>query len=142
MASTFRIADGDWLIDESLGRPILISGKNKIRQDFNELLSIDVQPYGFGAGIVDLIGQVPDNLLAIPFDVMRLINDAVVRWIGLQRLQRSILTDEEVIVTLSFNQAVVDQTDQTTVRFRAAVTTRAGEDLARSGSIVPTSTPA
>lgn len=142
MASTFRIADGDWLVDESLGRPMLISGKAKTKQDFNELLAIEVQPYGFGAGIVDLIGQVPDNLLAIPFDVMRLVNDAVTRWIGLQRRQRSILTDEEVIVTLSFNQAVVDQTDQTTIRFRAAITTRAGEEFARSGSIIPTSTPA
>jgi len=135
MAKTFLIKDGDWVVDQATGRPIMIDGKSKTRQDLGEILSIEVQDNGWGAGILDLIGEVPDSPASVAFTVMERVRDAVNRWMGLQRRQRAALTSDEVIVDLSYNQAVVDVTDPTKVVFRVGVTTRTGAEIARGGTI-------
>lgn len=136
MADTFKIVNGDWVVDQANGGLITVSGKDKTRQDFGELLSIAIQKYGFGAGIVDLVGKVSENPFSISFDVMRKINDAVARWIGLQRKQRAVMTDDEIVTRLVFNQAKLDEANPTTVIFRASILTRSHDEVARGGTIL------
>lgn len=138
MATTFLIVDGDWVLDQSTGRPMTVSGPDKTKQDFGELLAIEIQPGGFGAGLVSLVGEVPENPLDVSFQVTSRITDAVNRWISLQRRQRAILTSKEVVTRLSFNQAKVDETTKTDVRFRATVSTKSGDEITRGGVIATT----
>jgi hypothetical protein len=135
MAKTFLIVGGDVVTDKSTGRNHMIEGAQKARQDFGELLSIEVQSNGFGGGLVTLVGSVPDSPTSMAFQVMQRITSAVNRWIGLQRLQRAILSDEEVVSRLTFNQARVDDDDQTQVVFRTAILTKAGEEIVRGGAL-------
>jgi hypothetical protein len=135
MALSFFIKDGDWVLDESVGRPLTVSGLAKTRQDFGELLSIETQKNGFGANIVSLVGEVPESPDSVAFEVMRSISAAVERWIGLQQRQRIVLAKNETVSRLVFNQARVDETDPTSVMFRASIFTKSGDELARSGLI-------
>lgn len=137
MALTFFIKGGDWVVDAATGRPLTASGTAKARQDFGELLGIETQTNGFGAGIIDLVGSVPHSPDVIAFTVMERISAAVDRWIGLQRRLRAVLAKNETVAKLVFNQARVDDTDPTAVIFRAAILTKAGEEVARGGTITP-----
>ena len=140
MATTFLIVDGDWVLDQSIGRPMTVKGPAKVRQEFGELLSIETHPSGFGASLINLVGEVPENPLDVSFQVTSRVTDAVNRWISLQRKQRSILTAEEVVSRLSFNQAKVDETTKTDVRFRSSIMTKAGDEITRGGVISTTGT--
>ena len=135
MATTFKIKNGDWVEDRASGQALTVTGLNKTKQDFNELLSIEMQTNGFGASIVELVGSVPDNPLSVSFDLMRRISDAVTRWIGLQRRQKAILSDDEVVTRLSFNQAKVDENDPTTVIFRSTILVRSGDEISKGGKL-------
>jgi len=137
MALSLFIKNGDWVVDDATGRPLTISGLAKTRQDFSELLSIETQANGFGASIVSLVGSVPDSPEMVAFSVMERISAAVDRWIGIQRRIRAVLAKNETVARLAFNQARIDDSDPTTVIFRAAITTKAGEEIARGGSISP-----
>lgn len=67
----------------------MISDNKKLRQDLAEMLSISVQPDGFGAGIVDIIGQdfeFDDGLSSnVEFTLHDRLNSAAARFIVLQR---------------------------------------------------------
>lgn len=135
MAKTFLIVGGDWVIDQATGRHIMIEEKPKTRQDFGELLSIETQRNGFGAGLVGLVGEVPENPLALSLSIMERVGEAVARWIGLQRKQRNILSPEETVTRLVANQAKTEEQDKTRVIFRAAILTQSGDEIARGGVI-------
>ena len=135
MAISIYIKNGDWVLDEATGRPLTISGLAKTRQDFGEMLSLETQTNGFGAGISNLIGAVPENPQSVAFTIMSRISSAVERWINLQRRLRVVLAKDETVAKLTFNQARVDDTDPTTVIFRAAINTIAGDEVARGGAI-------
>lgn len=83
MTWTFQIRNGDVIRDESTGRPIEISDRNKLSQDLQEAGSILTQPNGFGFGLVSALGQVEDPI-AFRVEISRLIRDGVA---NIQRLQ-------------------------------------------------------
>lgn len=87
MTQTIQIANGDWVIDRRTGRPTLISGRTKLRQDVRELLSIETLPNGFGAGLDELVGQDVDPV-GFKTEVQRAIRNAV---LAMQRLQDQFL---------------------------------------------------
>ena len=135
MALSIYVQHGDWVVDDATGRPLTISGLAKARQDFGEMLSIETQKSGFGASIIDLVGQVPANPYSVSFTITERISSAVERWMGLQRRLRASLAKNETVAKLSFNQARVDDTNPTNVIFRAAILTKSGEEIARGGTI-------
>lgn len=135
MAQTFLVKNGDVVLDRANGRPAMISGLDKTVQDFNELLSIETQSNGFGANIITLVGFVPESPLDVSFKIMERINVAVTRWIALQKKQRAVRTDDEIVTRLIANQALVDQSDQSRVTFRAGVLVRSQEEIIRSGRL-------
>jgi len=135
MALTIYMKNGDWVLDDSTGRPLTVSGLAKAKQDFRELLSIETQANGFGAGIIALVGAVPDHPDVTAFTIMERISTAVDRWMGLQKRLRATLAKNETVAKLVFNQARVDDADPTSVIFRAAIRTVAGEEIANGGTI-------
>lgn len=58
---TYKIVNGDFVLDDSTGRFVTVSGHDKLRQDVEESLSIDQLPDGRGAGLDEMIGFVGDN---------------------------------------------------------------------------------
>lgn len=135
MAETFRISSGDLVLDESTGRMLTVSGREKTRQDFGEMLSIEVQDNGWGSDVPSVVGTVPVSPVAATFSVMKRIKDAVARWIGLQRQLRAILEQDELITRLVYNQAVVNPNDPTQIDFVASVNTADGDEVRRGGQI-------
>lgn len=135
MAETFKIVDGDWVVDESTGRFHMVSRREKTRQDLGEILSIEVQDNGWGAGVSAVVGEVPVSPAAATFAIMKRIRDAVARWMGLQSQMRAILEDDELVTRLTHNQASIDSSDPTQINFRAAVNTLSGDEISRGGSI-------
>lgn len=72
MTTTYMIENGDWVIDARTGRPKIVADREKLRQDVNELLTIEVQSNGFGTSLDSLIG-----LAASPVSVRALIQQRV-----------------------------------------------------------------
>lgn len=83
MTTTFKIKNGDVVRDESSGRPITISGAEKLSQDLKEAAGILIQPNGFGFGLVSVLGKVEDPI-ALRVEISRLIRDGIA---SIQRLQ-------------------------------------------------------
>lgn len=136
MAKTFMVQNGDVVIDQATGRPIMVTERDKTRQDLGELLAIEIQDNGFGAGIIGLVGDVPRNPYDLAFRIMSAVTSAVNRWIVLLREQRANRSDEEIVTRTSFNQAKVDEETRTKVNFRVDVETRAGPPgIVRTGTI-------
>lgn len=80
MTSTFKIVNGDFVINAANGRPVLVSDTDKLTQDVEEILSVEAPA---GAGLEELIGSIDD----VAGDAARRINDAL---LNMQREQRRI----------------------------------------------------
>lgn len=138
MTQTFQVSNGDWVLDKRTGRPTLISGRTKLRQDIRELLSIETQPNGFGAGLDDLIGQDVDPA-GFKTEVQRAIRNAV---LAMQRLQDQFLASrraasERVAAISSLTVSAVNLgggTTKTGYSFRLTVRPVAGEAVTVAGT--------
>lgn len=90
MSQTFLVTNGDISYGVN-GAAQMVSEKPKTRQDVGEMLTISIQPNGFGAGIVDLIGQLSGGMedgisSNIEFLLREKIEEATERLRQLQRL--------------------------------------------------------
>jgi len=138
MTQTFQVSNGDWVLDKRTGRPVLISGRTKLRQDIRELLSIETQPNGFGAGLDGLIGQDVDPV-GFKTEVQRSIRNAV---LAMQRLQDQFLASrrtasERVAAISKLTVSAVNLgggTTKTGYSFQLTVRPVAGEAIAVAGT--------
>lgn len=86
MTSTFQIANGDWVLNASNGRPDLVSDKVKLRQDIQEMLTIDRQSNGFGCSLSTIIGK-SDDPFAVRSMMQSNIRAGVAKLMQLQQYQ-------------------------------------------------------
>jgi hypothetical protein len=138
MAQTFKVVDGDIVISGATGRPTLISGATKLRQDIKEFFTVDILPNGFGSGLEQLIGVVessPDMFMSMGD---RQIRDGLVKFINLIRGNTLIArTPAEIITNVTNIIFSVDTTDPTKFYFNANFVTQDGTTIPLS-NILPT----
>jgi hypothetical protein len=120
MAKTFLIVDGD-VAYSTAGSPKTIEGKPKTRQDLGEMLAIEVQPDGFGAGIGSIIDQqsFDDGMdTNLEFLIRERLSEAATRFIGLQRRSASNRIPAEIVARVVNIDAGRSDVDPRTYRWR------------------------
>ncbi len=136
MAQTFKIVDGDWVANPATGRPGLISGSAKLKQDISEFFTIQVLPNGFGSGLEQLVGVVE-----VSPDIFTSITDKQIReglsvFVGLIRSNSTIpRTAGERIVGMSNLLVSADPTNPTTFIFSVNIITENGLSTQHVNSI-------
>lgn len=130
MAQTFKINNGDVVINTATGKPTLILDGAKLRQDLKEFFTVDVQPSGFGAGIEQLVGVVEISPTIFVSATDRQIRDGMEIFKSLQRAENRIpRLAEEQILALSYLQVDQDPSNPTQYFFRANILTEKGTEL-------------
>lgn len=100
MTTTFLIKNGDVVYSSATGRPLMISGVTKTRQDLQEAGEIRTLANGFGFGLDDLIGQIGDAVTT-RVAISRKIRDGITAIMRLQQqFQRARRTPDELIAKL------------------------------------------
>lgn len=136
MSSTFKVTNGDVIINQSNGRPSLIANRDKLRQDIKEFFSVNIMPNGFGSGIEQLIGLIEISPDAFVTMTDRQIRDGVNEFIRLQvsdyRIPRSI---DERIIGVSGVIVERDTSDLTKFYFRVNFITADGKQYSVSNKI-------
>lgn len=114
------IVDGDVVLDTS-GAARMIEGKPKLRQDLAEMLAIEVQSDGMGAGIASVVGQqdFDDGLdTNTEFLIHDRLTSAAQRFIALQRQSMAAMTPAEVVLRVVSIDAARSSTDSRVYRWR------------------------
>lgn len=120
MAKTFLISNGDVAYDTA-GSPKTIEGKPKTRQDLGEMLAIETQPDGFGAGIANIIdNQSFDDGMDtnVEFMIRERLSDAAQRFISLQRRSVSNRSAAEIVARVVNLDVGRSETDPRMYRWR------------------------
>lgn len=100
MTQTFQIVNGDVVLSSATGRPLMVTGNAKLRQDLQEAGTIETQPNGFGFGLQSIIGLVGDSV-SLKVEISRRIRDGITSMIRLQQqVQRAQRTSDEIIARL------------------------------------------
>lgn len=139
MTSTIQVANGDWVLDKRVGRPVLISGRTKLEQDVLENLSIATQANGFGAGLDDIIGLDVDPA-GFKIQVQQNIRNSVTAIQQLQdRFQSAQRTPQELIASIAqLSVSAVNVgggNDKTGFSFQLRIRPVAGTPLAAAGTV-------
>lgn len=140
MTRTFKVANGDWVLDRRTGQPTMLSGQTKLRQDIQENLTIAVQRNGFGAGLDTYLGKDVDPI-AFRIEMTRVIRASITT---LQRLQdrylRRYRTSSERIsnvTSLTVTNATINGAEsKVSYAFRLVVKPVAGESVTVAGTAV------
>lgn len=120
MAKTFLILNGDIAYDTA-GAPKTVEGKVKTRQDLGEMLAIETQPDGFGAGIANIIDQqsFDDGMdTNLEFMIRERLSDASQRFIALQQRSLSNRVPAEIVARVVNVDAGASETDPRVYRWR------------------------
>ena len=129
MAITFKVYDGDVVINPSSGRPSTITGLDKLRQDIYEFLSVQVLPSGFGAGLDDLVGMVSISSTMMTSLISRQIYQGIDAFILLQSSDVTPRSSDERVTGVSNVIVKVDTTDPTQYYVSLNVLTESGKTL-------------
>lgn len=131
MAQTFKIENGDIVVSNVTGRPVTISGSDKLLQDITEFFEVEILPNGFGAGIEQLIGVLSFGGDAVFTSLAdRQIRDGISEFRALQRSNSKIVRDPiERVVGVQGVQVAQDLQDPTKYYFRANIVTESGKVL-------------
>jgi|SRR5579872_922959 len=128
MSQTFLVQNGDVIQTPQgqvaiLSSPTATNGINlpqnqKIRQDLSEGLSVEIQPDGFGAGIVNMVGsnfESDDGSSSnIDFALRDRLTSFANRFIALQKRNVSNRPRNEIIAKVSNIETLQSQDDPTT----------------------------
>lgn len=128
MARTFKVQNGDIMVSAANGRPTLVEGIEKLRQDIVEFFTVSITPTGFGAGLEQLIGLISMGSHAFTSIADKQIRDGIVEFRKLQRSNTNIpRTPDERIVGVTGVQVEQDSEDPTKYFFRANIVTESGK---------------
>lgn len=115
MSKTFLVSNGDISYDTS-GSPKTIVGKVKLRQDLGEMLAVETQADGFGAGIINLVAyQSNDDGMDsnMPLLLNERLTEASSRFVRMQQQSLTNRTAQETIRNILYIDASVNPTDPT-----------------------------
>lgn len=127
MAQTLKITGGDWDAAPSTGRPILIEGRSKLKQDIAEFFTIQVLPNGFGTGLEQMIGLVEISQDMFVSVIDKQIREGLNKFIDLIRADVRIpRTAGERIVSMSNLKVSASPTDPTLYIFSVNIITEDG----------------
>jgi len=127
MSATYLVGNGDVVINQS-GNLTLVADDKKLRQDYGEMLSTEIQRDGFGAGIVGLLGKesgdLHDGLQSnIEFLVRERIEAGTNRFIALQRRSLQNRPLSEQVLRINFLDVIQAPTDPTMYSWTVAIET-------------------
>lgn len=132
MTRTFKVVNGDWVINAASGQPVMVTGRQKLGQDLAEGLTIETQPSGFGSSLGVNIGAVVDPF-AFRFDATGRIRSFVTRLQGLQdqylRAQRSSAERIDSIASLTSDIITSGNSAKVGYVFRLVVRPVSGDDV-------------
>jgi hypothetical protein len=135
MSKTFLMTNGD--VSYGGGQVKTISDGPKLSQDLLEMLSINTQPDGFGAGIVTLLGQsaqISDGKYQnIEFSVRDRLTSGCNRFVSLQRQNLTNRPTNELISSILNLQVAQSTDDPTTYFWRIDFQTYAGQQQSLQG---------
>lgn len=139
MTTTFKIVDGDVVLDRRSGRPVLLADKEKLRQDIGEALSVETQPSGFGAGLIEIVGSTM-TAFALQAEIGRRAQSAIraMQILQQQRHWDQRPDDERIlgIAQISSNRVTDQKTgdlSKTDFVFKVDVVTVAGSTVSITG---------
>jgi hypothetical protein len=146
MATTFKISNGDVVVNTSTGRSKLIGNeinesngpkaKEKANQDLKRSLSITRLRDGSGAGLAEIVGNT--DAFGIT-STQILLNKRIRQMFGalvfLQNKRRGIRPLQERFSNISLLRIFSASTDKTQFRFRLDVRTRSNENLVLAGRL-------
>lgn len=136
MSKTFLIKNGDVVLNAMSGSPHMVAGRDALRQDLLENLSVNTIQNGFGAGIAALVGYVPFDPAPFTMAIDRSIRNSVNAMQTLQKAQISISRPlNEQIKGVSFLRVFQDTTDPRVYLYYVNVETVAGPQMQVSGTI-------
>jgi hypothetical protein len=139
VTTTFKVVNGDWVLNPASGRPVTVTGRTKLGQDLAEGLTIVIQSSGFGSSLGTNLGAVVDPF-AFRLDATDRIRSFVRR---LQGLQARFLTAERSgservasIASLTTNSITQGESAKVGYTFRLVVRPVSGDDLAVTRVVV------
>jgi hypothetical protein len=134
MTTTFKIENGDVVVNAANGQPLLLADGTKLKQDLAELLSIEAKEDNIGAGLEQIIDGSPRDVFSVRADVSRNIRAAVRRMQALQaKFQRNERPPTERLRDLSLLYVTNLQGSITSYVFRAEFSTSASSKVPVTG---------
>lgn len=134
MTTTFKIENGDVVINAANGQPLLLADGTKLRQDLAELLSVEAQDDDIGAGLEQIIDGSPRDVFSVRADVSRNIRAAIRRMQALQaQFHRNERPPTERLRDLSLLYVTNLQGSLTSYVFRAEFSTAASSKVPVTG---------
>lgn len=146
MAITFKIANGDYVINNSTGRfktiGNVINGDDpkeanlKNRQDLRRSLSLSKVANGTTANIAKLIGIVPESgVKAVALLINRQIRNMFAAIIRQQRLRPNVRPNREKFSAITILKVFLKTGEKTTFRFRFGTRTINKDNVDITGSV-------
>jgi hypothetical protein len=121
LSKTFLIVNSDITYNQSRQPNTVVDGI-KIQQDLAEMLSVSIQPNGFGAGIIDEIGDIgtmnAGQFTSFDLDLRNLLTAATARFVALQQSSSNNRATNELIASIVNVQTQKDPSDPTKYRWR------------------------
>jgi hypothetical protein len=135
MTVTFKIENGDVVLGAN-GSPRTVTGLEKTKQDLREVLSNDLQPNGFGAGLTRLVGRVVESPLIFSLEVQQRIAQAINRWIALQRTSQSLdRPAAERVESIALLRAAPQRGSLVNFAFHVTIRTASRAEVDQSGTV-------
>lgn len=130
---TIKVTDGDFVINEATGRPVEITGTEKLRQDVRDTISM--------AALSELIGQ-PRDQFAIRGAIMERVSNAFENYREAQATYQTSDRDtteifDNITALYVVPMRTSDQTlSNTDYAYKVEISSRARESLLHTGVIV------
>ena len=135
MSTTLQMTNGDLAINAASGQPLMLTGRDALKQAISENLTISTLQNGFGAGINNLVGIVPIDSVTFNIMINQRLRSSVNAMISLQSTTDVTRTTDELLTGISYLDVAVSPTDPRVYFYYLNVSTVAGPSINASGTI-------
>lgn len=147
MALTFKITNGDVVLNTSSGKPVMLGNdlneniaskaKDKASQDLGGALSINRIRSGAGAGISELVGVMQEvGFISTKVLLQRQITNMFSSLIRLQSIRSGVRPNNERFSNITLFKITQNPYNGTLYNFRLDISTVGGGTIVKSGTIV------
>lgn len=136
MSTTFEVANGDIVMDVRTGRPALVTGRDKLRQDLHVVLATEARTDNVGAGLDDVANGQPTDEFEVRASITTRLEVALESMARLQeRWNRTTRGPEERVRGLRSVYVTSVSGSKTDYYFRLEVASADGGRTAVAGSV-------